>query len=221
MKALKITFSGSYKASNDEIFNFDGISGIVPFQEEDVAIMHAKTRHLPMWLEQEIKGDKQANISVKGVKQLRDKNEDEIEEVEREFSFEGKDIRALNQEEIQDVALMFDLREVPLYKVSSLKNQLNVLYGIYSTQVLKEPIDHKAEFFSYKDMPPIFLRSTSSVKREIKPIFKEEDGAPVLQTKSLEALKAIAEQKGIKFHHRIGYDRLVELINAFDNPSVL
>jgi len=221
MKALKLTFSGSYKASNDEIFSFDGIGGIVPFQEEDVAIMHAKARHLPMWLEQEIKGDKQTNISVKGVKQLRDKNEDEVEEVEHTFSFEGKDIRTLTYEEIQDVALMFDLREVPLYKVSSLRNQLNVLYGIYSTKIQGEPIDHKAEFFSYKDMPPIYLRATSSVTREIKPIFKEEDGAPVLQTKSLEALKAIADKKGIQYHHRIGYDRLLELINAFDNSSEL
>ena len=220
MKALKITLSGNYIATDDIEYDFTNIVGIVPHQDTDVAMLHIRARQLPIWLEKEIKGDRKDNISVKGVERIRTAEDDEVEEIEHNFSFEGKDIRTLTKEEIQDVALMFDLREVPLYK-TNIKTQLNTLYGIYSTQVLKEPIDHKAEFFSYKDMPPIYLRSTPSVTREIKPIFKEEDGAPVLQTKSLDALKAIADQKGIKYHHRIGYDRLVELINAFDNPSIL
>lgn len=218
MKALKLTFSGSYKASNNEIFGFEGIEGVVPFQDKDIAYRHASVRHLPMWISEKAQETNKA-ISVRAIKNLREKVLDRVEEVEHEFTFEGKDIREMTFEEIQDVALMFNLTEVPVYKNGSLVSQRNALYGIYSSEILKNKLNHKDEFFHLDDFPPIYVGSTPVVKREVKEIFGEIDGNPTLPTQSLEGLKRLADSKGIKYHHRCNYDRLLELINEFDNAQ--
>ena len=220
MKAFKITFSGSYKASNNDVFGFENLEVTVPYQEIDVALMHARARHLPMALAVKLRQGG-GEVSLKAIKQIRESFDDSMEEIEYEFSFENKDIRSLTFEEIQDVALMYDLREVPAYKVGSLRHQLNVLYGIYSTLVLKNKIDYKAEYFNVVDLPPIYIGGTSRVSREMKATFKQEDGPQDIPTDSLEALKKIADSKGIKYHHRVGYDKLYEQIYGVDNASEL
>lgn len=215
MKAIKITFSGDYKASNNEIFGFDNIEVIVPSQDQDIAVMHAMARQLPMALAKKAQ-KKESDLNLKAIKQMRNKYADKIEEVEHEFSFENKDIREMTFEEIQDVAVMFDLREVPLYKVGALRQQQNILYGVYSTKVLKEPINHKEEFFNVVDLPAIYVRTTPKSERVIK---RTDEAQVEVPTTSLEQLKRIAESKGIKFHPRTGYDKLYELIYGVDKVS--
>jgi len=216
MKALKLTFSGDYKATNGDIFGYDGVEVVIPFQEVDIATLHARARHLPMKLNQ-MAAKKGGELALKAIKNVRNSYVDSVEEVEHEFSFEGKDIRTLTFEEIQDVAVMFDLREVPLYKIGGLRHQLNSLYGIYSTKIEHKPVNHKEEYFSVNDMPPIFVGKAHKVQREVKPTFTEE--APEVQTDSLEALKRIADSKGVKYHHKAGYDTILEAINQFDSQQ--
>jgi hypothetical protein len=189
---------------------------IVPFQAVDVAKMHVQARQLPMILTA-MAAKKSGELALKSIKNIKTAYLISSEEVEHEFSFEGKDIRTLTFEEIQDVVVMFDLREVPLYKVGGLREQLNALYGIYSQKVLGKPIKYKEEYFTVADMPPIYVGKNSRVEREVKPVFKEE--AVEAQTDSLEALKRIADSKGVKYHHRAGYDTILELINQFDSDQ--
>lgn len=219
MKAYKIKFSGSYKANNDDIYNYNDITVYVPYMDYDLALFHARGRLLPIALNSLNRKEGQ-QVTLNNIKKIRDSYDDEVEETEHTFSFEGKDIRKLNFEEIQEVATKYDLRAVPLYKSGSLRSQLNALYGEYSNKIRHEPLNYKEEGFNIMDYPPIIAADEYSIKREIKtPQLEQDRDKPreKLVTHSLDELKAIADAKGIKYHHRTGYDSLYSKIYDVDN----
>ena len=111
MKALKFTVSGSFH-SNKQIFDYDGVTGVVPFQDHDIATMHVMTRFVPLWIAK----DARYKNRIESVRECFIEN---IEEVTHEFSFVGKNIIDMSQEELQDLALAKDFRQIPIVRAAS------------------------------------------------------------------------------------------------------
>lgn len=208
MKALKFTVSGSYKSHEYKIVDFEGLVGTVPYVDEDVAALHILHRYLPMWISRD---DKYKDRYVR----RRQLFIDNVEEVEHEFSYVGKDIREMNAEEIQDLATAKDLRTVPLWKTGSLISARAVAYAEYSTKVLGEKLDHREEGFNIKHLPAIIADGDS--RRDFEKKITNEEAAIREFSGShltLNDLKEIAKTKSIRFHPSIGYDALYSKVFA-------
>ncbi len=214
MKALNIKISGSYRKAKREIVDFDGLSGTIPFCDTDVALMHIRSRYAPMW----IMNDKRFKDRLSSIREV---HLDEMTETDSNFSYIGKDIKEMSHEELQDLATVFDLRRVPLYKKSSLRETRVWAYVSYAEHVNGEHIDNKAEDFNFADLPPLIVleggrrEESGKISNEDVIQAEQESTSTPKQTMSLSDLKQIADQRGIKYSPNIGYDKLYErLYNA-------
>ncbi len=218
-KALKVTISGSYRSADKEVFDFNKVTGIIPYQDEDIAFMHIKDRYAAMW----ISNDERFKHRVYS---MREVFIDSMEEVDHEFSYIGKDIREMNIEELQDLATAQDLREIPLWRKGSVRHAQNVAYAEYGTKVLnRKGLDHR-KGLNVAKLPPIII--TEGVRRDkTKKFTNEQVIAGFQQTEdagtedgvegadgalTLDDLKEIAESQGIKFHPGIGFDTLYKKV---------
>ena len=213
MKALKVKLSGSYRKAKREIVDFEGIEGIVPFCDPDVAYMHIRKRYVPMW----IAGKKEFTDRLSSVREV---HVDEMEEIEHSFSYVGKDIKEMTFEELQDLATAFDLREIPLWKKTSLVHTRTIAYAAYSKKVLNAEVDYQGEGFSLANVPSVVVKEgnrrekTGKVTNE--DIINAEMSSPSVpkHTMDLDDLKKIADQRGIEYHPNIGFDKLYERLYA-------
>jgi hypothetical protein len=218
-KALKITISGSYRSADQEVFDFNKVTGYIPYQDEDIAFMHVKDRYAAMW----ITGDERFKNRVYS---LREVFIDSMEEVEHEFSYIGKDIREMSIEDLQDVATAYDLREVPLWRKGSVRQAQNVAYAEYGTKVQgRKGLDHR-KGLNVSKLPPIVI--DAGVRRDNTKKFtneqiiaaaqgtedagKEEGVEGAEETLTLDDLKKIADNQGIKYHPGIGFDALYKKV---------
>lgn len=168
MKALKVTISGSYKGHEDKTIDFSNVTGIIPFQEEEIAAMHIRRRYARMWIMNDPKYREH-------IKKTRECYIDNMEVIEHDFSFVGKDIREMNFEELQDLATAKDLRLVPLYKKTSEREARMVAYADYSEQVLKEKVNYRAIGFNLTKQPPIIVNDSAWRKDTTKKTTNEEE----------------------------------------------
>lgn len=235
-RALEVTISGSYKASDQEIESYDNVTGYIPLLDEDKANQMVIKRYAKMWIGQQKKVDGEAKY--KRVSRIREVFVDSIDEVEldkgAEFTYVGKDILTLNAEEIQDLAAAKDLAGIPLYKTGSVSHQRKVAYAEYAGKILgvteidpktkKEvPLRWTTQGFNPAKLPPIIV--TSEVQRDQTHVATLEESidiaqliinrqAPATQTSAmtLEQLKAIADHKKIPYNVNIGYKTLYDKI---------
>lgn len=107
-KLLEYTLSGSYRNSNAEIVDFDGVKVVVPKNAEDVCFMHIKTRYAV----QAVSADPRYSKERAG--RIRQLFVDNVKEVDGELSFAGKNLKELSEREMQDLATFYDLRGIPL-----------------------------------------------------------------------------------------------------------
>lgn len=153
-KTLKVTISGSFKASDGDIESFDKVTGIIPALEEEKANQMVIRRYAIIWIGQARKngpdGKPTEEPKYKRVQKVRQVFIDSIEENDEapkaELSYVGKDILDMNFEEIQDLAAANDLSGVPLYKTCSLQHARRVAWSEYAIKVLglEEYLDPKA-----------------------------------------------------------------------------
>lgn len=152
MKALKITISGSYRGRDKDTHDFNGITGVVPYNSNpDIVSAHVRRRYAPMWIANSPKHSSAA------VGSIRECYIDGIEEVEHDFSFLGKSITEMTQEEVQDLATLKDLREIPLWRKSSTRRLHDVAYAVYANEVLREDHNYREEGFNSYSLPPIVV----------------------------------------------------------------
>ena len=218
-KGLKITISGSYRSADKEVFDFNKVTGIIPYQDEDIAFMHVKDRYAAMWITAD---DRFKNR----VYSLREVFIDSMDEVEHDFSYVGKDIRELNIEELQDLATAYDLREIPLWRKGSVRHAQNVAYAEFGTKVLgRKGLDHR-KGLNVAKLPPISIEA--GMRRDnTKKFSNEQVIAGFQQTEdagtedgvegaegslTIEDLKEIADGQGIKYHPAIGFDSLYKKV---------
>lgn len=236
MKALKITVSGSYKTSNNEIVEFENISGFVPYVEDEYAKMHVRRRYTPEWVKNAVDRDGK-KLYPNRIDRMRQVFIEEIEEVDHKFEYIGKDIKKMSYGELQDLATAKDLRTIPLPKQTSgvdIREMREKAYLEYSAKVMRDPINVKnpdpeysskqgsRSVFDFAKLPPLFVESgearidTSSkvtndeiLNLEMKP---RDLNSTLKDDFSLADLKAIAKEKGINYHHKIGFDKLYDML---------
>lgn len=209
-KAYKVTISGSYRAADYKYIDYK-LEGIVPFTDEAIAEMHIRGRYARMWI---MKGAfKDRLLSV------RECYIDEMKPCEADFSYLGKDIREMTQEELQDLATAKDLRLIPLYKIGSEREARTKAYAAYSEQVLKTPVPYREVGFNLmKQQPPLVVTDSSWRQDTTRKLTNEEvmdAEADINNPKtalSRTELEELARNQNIKFHPGISDAKLYERI---------
>lgn len=127
--AYQVTISGSYRVFDGDVVDFQNVSGVVPTQKIEFLEGMIRKRYAPIWLER--KG------VVKKVKAIREIYIDDLVAIDaHEFSMFEKSVVELSQEELQDLATVFSLAEVPLYKKGSERYARGIAYTNYFNNVL-------------------------------------------------------------------------------------
>lgn len=220
---LKVTISGSYRTADRDIVDFEGVTGLVPDADEDIVAMHVRRRHAPMWIgaETDKDGNKKYNRRVHSIRECF---VDDMEKVDGTPSYVGKDIKEMTYEELQDLALGKDLRNIPLFKKASLRVTRERAYLAYSG-AHGQPVDDKAEGYNYAKLPKLLV--DGAVRRETEGKISNETLIQLEQnstgnpkdTMTLEDLKKVADGAGIKYHHNIGIEKLRALVLGASAPA--
>lgn len=160
VKQLQVTISGTYYNSKKEKVDFDKIVGHIPLVSEEHAAMHVRGRYAVRWIK-EAKDKKGELLYPERIDRLHQCFIDNIREVEgKEFSFVGKDIKEMSQDELQDLATAKDIRAVPLPASGfSKRNMLELAYAGYCKSVLKRPLKpapHEAGF-NFSKLPALVV----------------------------------------------------------------
>lgn len=239
-KALKITISGSYRNSKNEAIDFSEITGVIPYTTEDHAKMHVRGRYAAMWIAQAKDRKTGEKLYKERLDSLRQVFIDSIEEVDEDFSYVGKDIKQMSYEELQDLATAKDLRRISLPKELSgvdLREMREMAYMDYAAKILgmndtnrldpknplpvEERINPLIEGYDFAKLPPLVvdgeLRIDKTKKITNEEMLELEANTTSLTSKpgsnlTLDGLRKIAHEKGIKFHPNIGFDALYEKI---------
>lgn len=221
MKALKVTIFGDIKKANKEIESYE-LEGIIPFCDEETAQSVCYNRYVHIWLKQ--KGVNYNNLVTCYV-------DDEMEVIDHKFTLEGKDIREMTDEELQDLAVIKSLRGIRLYKQYSLRESRLRAYQEYlfnynnNVEELKDMKEWKkarreVDVLTVKDlkkMPAIIINDDSkkAVKLKDKSDFGNTKERNITEKKqdvqkdyTLDDLKSIADDSGIGYHSNIGFNKL-------------
>lgn len=224
MKALKVTISGSYKTAQNEIIDFEDVSGTIPFVDEDHAFMHIKSRYAADWIRAALDEDGK-KIYLDRIEKIRQVFADNYEEVEQDFSYVGQDIKKMSYDELQDLATAKDLRYIPLPKLASgfsLREARVRAYVAYSEKVMNSFINESDEGFNFAELPPLVVDGDTR-KEMAKKVTNDEIldqaekpavmvGGKEKTDLTLEDLKGIADKKNIKYHWNIGFDKLYSML---------
>lgn len=195
-------------------------------------------RYARIWIGQARKkaadGKTTDEAKYKTVKRVREVQVDSIDDNDDQpdavLSYVGKDIMDMNWEEIQDFAAANDLSAVPLYRVGSLFHQRKVAWSEACRKILgyvgPEYMWTNQHFNPSKHEPIVADGQIRRSGGHVAPIEETIDReALALQGKakatandptdsklSLDQLKAIADDKKLKYHPTIGYKQLYDKI---------
>lgn len=219
MKALKALISGSYKTTQGDIIDFEDVTGVIPLVDDEHAFMHIKSRYAATWVKDALTStDKK--VYPERIEKVREVFLDDTDEVEANFSYVGKDIKKMDYDELQDLATAKDLRYIPLPKrISgfSLREARMRAYICYSEKVLDKIIDQNEEGFNFAKLPELVVDAGARVEAS-KTVTNDEVIDNEMQHHvnnkrpeadlSLDELKRIADDKGIRYHWNVGRDKL-------------
>lgn len=165
----KATLSGSYK-SGDKIVDYRRLTGLIPYVDYDLAQSALITRYAKLWLANENPD------YLERVDRVREVFIDKIEKVEFEstYSFVGKSITEMDWVELQDLALAFDLRRIPLFRDGySLRESQIIAYVDYNNLILGRTFkaengkeffpNEKDEGFNISDYPEIIIEGSEEM----------------------------------------------------------
>lgn len=215
IKAWEVTISGDYFLADKDIIDYDGVKGIIPYCSESVIRGNLMYRYAARWI---------VAAGMKKPYKLRTCYPD-YKETTADFSFVGKDIKEMTYEELQDLAVYKDLRSIPLFKLSSLRETRQQAYLQYCSDVLDKRVEYvhmdriytpRDEGFNYDKLPPLVVDgenviNSSFIVREDSNIVMERMGNNKPAT--LADLKRIAQTKGIATKN-MNYDQLYSRVYA-------
>lgn len=143
MKAYKVSISGSFHGGDGEIHSYNNLEGVVPYNRAEIVEMHLR-RYATMWVIKQFSG--------KTVfRRLRELFIEKMEVTEATFSFVGKDVKQMSDEELQDLATYKDLRAIPFYRKDSLHMARTKAYCAYSTECLGKQLDYRKKIKIYEE----------------------------------------------------------------------
>lgn len=210
MKGYKVKATGSYFSGQDK-YDYE-VEGTIPFMPEEWAEAAVRTRYAHMWIAQNPKYKER----ITAVRECFVEGLDVVEDAK--FSFVDKDIREMDYGELQDLASLKSLLEVPLYRKESLPSSRMKAYVAYYNKCVRDigedELDHKVAGFKLSDQEPL------TAKYEWRDAVEEEaHREDVLQnsfnnkrTLSMEDLKSLAKQRNIKTKANVTYEALYEKV---------
>ena len=229
-RMLKVTISGSYYNSKKEKVDYDKVSGVIPWcdEEEGLVTMHVQGRYVRKWIKEAVDSDGKPKYTERFDK-LHQTFIDNIEETSGTLSFVGKDIKELSPDELQDLATAKDIRTIPLPNSGhSNRSMLEKAYAGYSKVVLKrklKPAPHEAGF-NFAKLPSIILTAEGRVDtsrkitneevitaamRGSKVNYGERDSKPE-ERFSLDELQTLAEEAGVEFDEGTTHAQLYKAV---------
>jgi len=225
MKALKVVISGSYRNSKQEIFDFENVSGVIPFAEADVAAMHIRGRYAVVWVKAATDKDGK-KLYPERIESMRQVFIDKIEPVEADLSFSGKDIKEMSYDELQDLATFKDLRAIQLPKEisgASLREMRATAYAAYSdamfgTDLMKQKDQPDFDFVALPELKCSGGSRSDTVKKLSNEEILEQEQKPMdirstpKANMTLDELRKIAKDKNIPYGKTTGFDALYERI---------
>lgn len=133
---LEVTCSGAYR-NNGNLEDFTDIKLIMPDCPEEWIKTNAINRCFVMQAEKIFKKrvDSIHSLYVDAVKKIDSKKNSKGEVEVLVPSCCGKKIKSLNWEELQDLAMMFCLRAIPLYRSCDLRNAKVIAYREYVNKI--------------------------------------------------------------------------------------
>lgn len=237
----RVTISGSYFTANRDVIDFDNVSGLIPNVDDDLAAMHVRGRYAVMWIKAAKKKDGEP-LYPERIDSMRQVFIDNIEEVDGDLTFVGKDIKQMSDAELQDLATAKDLRVIPLPKELSgvsLREARQTAYQQYGAIILgmndspmlnpdparalpvEKRINPALEGYNFAALPPMIvdgeLRRDNMKKLTNDEVLELEGrkrpiNSTVKSTLTIDDLKALADEKSIPYHKDIGFDALHEKI---------
>lgn len=240
-KTLKVTISGSFKATDREIESFDRVTGIIPALNTEPpegerlskADQMVIKRYAVIWVGQA----KNVGTEVpkyKRVQRIRqvfvdsiDLNDDQPDAV---LSYVGKNIMEMNAEELQDFAAANDLSAIPAYRSGSLTHARRVAWSEYARKVRgavgPEFMWTNEEFKPNQHEPMIAddeIRVYNGHVATIEETLDRENLAmqgkakavvtdPSNSKMTLDQLRSIADEKKIGYHRSIGFEQLYKKV---------
>lgn len=129
-KMITLTCSGSFRTKNatdEDAEDFDGVELQVPFCTEEYYIGYAQ-RQFSVWYPTQ----KKYKVNFRGLIKIRI---DVAEESEGDIICIGKDIKQMDWEDLQSLALYKNLREIPYYRVGSLNAARERAYEVYEEKI--------------------------------------------------------------------------------------
>ena len=230
-KAYKATVSGSYRYGNKEMASFQNLEVILPYNDIDVVTQALIKRFVPMAI---LKDNKKYPDRLTSIREVFI---DEMEEIDHNFSYIGKDIKKMDYAELMDLAAAFHIISIPLYQKASIRSAREKAYVAYSNMNFGTNYSHKDEDFDFMGLPPLKAEAGCKADRvrkrtnaevlsgEVNPdggrgrteiVAPKETPSSVGNVLSLEELKQIADGKNISYNPQIGYDKLYARIFTKD-----
>lgn len=173
VNTLKVTISGSFKASDGDIESYDAVTGVIPLLYQEKAQQMVIKRYARIWIGQTRKLDRDGKLTdelkYKRVQKVREVFIDNIEDNEddpRKLSYIGKSIMEMNFEELQDLAAAKDLSAVPLYKQGSLVHARRLAFSEYAIKVMgldAIEYDYRAQHYNPNRFEPI--KADAAIRR--------------------------------------------------------
>lgn len=141
---LKITCSGAFR-HNGEMNDFSDFEIIMPDCPESWIQMNATKRCFARLAEKKFKKriDSIHSLYIDKVEKLKD------EKVTPSCC--GKKIKSLTWDELQDLAIMFCLREIPTYRNGDLRAARITAYRIYGEKILGKKYENGFDFAAAPD----------------------------------------------------------------------
>ena len=134
---LKLKISGYYKAGKDKK-NYNGVDVVIPNCDKEVILGNVINRVVPVIF---------ADYTERGKCHVDKVTKDD----KMKPSYDGKEIKELEEEDIQQLAIAYGLSEVPLYHQESLFDSRRKAYRAYCNKVKGMNLDVDFDFENAED----------------------------------------------------------------------
>jgi hypothetical protein len=163
---LEVTCSGAYR-NNGNLEDFTDLKMLMPDCPEEWVKSNAINRCFMMQAEKTFKKrvDSIHSLYIDSVEKLAPQKNKKGEEVELLPSCCGKKIKSLNWEELQDLAMMFCLRAIPLYRSCDLRSARVTAYKEYVNKIAGGNLEDGFDFAAAADfiVPDVAIK-TATIK---------------------------------------------------------
>lgn len=174
---LKIKCSGAYR-NNGNLEDFTDLEMLMPDCPEEWIKSNAINRCFGMVAEKKFKKrvDSIHSLYVDSVEKLEPKKDKEGNEVVALPSCCGKKIKSLDWEQLQDLAMMFCLRAIPLYRSCDLRSARVIAYKEYVNKIAGGNLEDNFDFAAAADfvVPDVAIK-TATIKGNAEKVLTGND----------------------------------------------